>query len=274
MRSGIGIGVASVDDYGFQLLREKIKRDTKFNAPCYEEKHLKRRLAVRMRALNISTYHEYLGFLSKKREEYHRLLRTLTINVTRFFRDPSTYDAIFSQVYPVLTSSRKHLRMWSSGCSDGKEPYSMAMLLLEFLGDRTASYNPIIYASDIDDEILEKAENGEYRESDVEDLDPRYLLKYFDKSPGGYRLKKKVRHLVRFQHRDLITDPMPKCLDLILCRNVVIYFAKDVKEKIYLDFYNALNPGGFLVLGKTETLLGEARDRFRLFNNVERIYVK
>jgi chemotaxis protein methyltransferase CheR len=274
VRSGIDIGVDSVDDYGFQLLRERIKRDTNFNAPCYEEKHLKRRLAVRMRALNISTYQEYLGFLSKKREEYHRLLRALTINVTRFFRDRTTYDAIFTQVYPRLASSKRHIRIWSSGCSDGKEPYSLAILLLEFLDERINSYSPIIYASDIDDEILEKAKKGVYREQDVQDLDPRYLLKYFDKYSDGFRLKKKVRDLVRFQHRDLISDPMPKCIDLILCRNVVIYFAKDVKEKIYLNFYNALNPGGFLVLGKTETLLGEARDRFKLFNNIERIYVK
>ncbi len=263
-----------MDEYGFRLLRERIKRDTNFNAPCYEEKHLKRRLAVRMRALNISTYQEYLGFLSNKNEEYHRLLRALTINVTKFFRDPTTYDAIYKLVFPKITSSKKHIRIWSSGCSDGKEPYSLAMLLLDFLGDKVVDHTPVIYASDIDDEMLRKAKRGVYSKNEVEGLDSRYLLRYFEKYPDGYRLKKKVRDIVRFQHRDLISDPMPKCIDLILCRNVVIYFAKNVKEKIYLNFYNALNPGGFLVLGKTETLLGRAREMFKLFNNVERIYAK
>lgn len=263
-----------MDDYGFQLLRERIKRDTNFNAPFYEEKHLKRRLAVRMRALNVSTYQEYLGVLSRRRDEYNKLLRTLTINVTRFFRDPTTYDAIYKQVFPALTSRKRHIRIWSSGCSDGKEPYSIAMLLLDYLGDRVTEFSPLIYASDIDDEILEKAEKGEYPEREIEGLDSRRLSKYFDRTRNGYRLKEEVRGLVKFQHRDLISDPKPRYLDLILCRNVVIYFAREVKEKIYLDFYESLNPGGFLVLGKTETLLGGAREKFRLFHNIERIYVK
>jgi chemotaxis protein methyltransferase CheR len=263
-----------VDDYGFQLLRERIKRDTNFNAPCYEEKHLKRRLKVRMRALNIGTYHEYLGFLSRQREEYHRLLQALTINVTRFFRDPSTYDAILRQVLPRITSSRRFIRIWCSGCSDGKEPYSVAILLFEYLGKRLWDYHPVIYASDIDDNILAKAEKGEYSPQELDELGARYLFNYFDKTTEGYRLKKKVKDIVQFEHRDLISDSMPQGIDLILCRNVVIYFSKEVKERIYMDFYSSLNPGGFLVLGKTETLLGRARDRFTLFNNVERIYVK
>lgn len=263
-----------MDDYGFRVLRERIKRDTNFNAPLYEEKHLKRRLAVRMRALNVSTYQEYLGVLSRKRDEYNKLLQALTINVTRFFRDPTTYEAIYKEVLPILTSSKRHIRIWSSGCSDGKEPYSIAMLLFDYLGDRIKQFSPLIYASDIDDEILEKAGQGEYSEREVEGLDSRRLSKYFHRTRGGYRLKKEVRSLVKFQHRDLISDSKLKGLDMILCRNVVIYFARDVKEKIYLDFYDSLYPGGFLVLGKTETLLGDARNKFRLFNNVERIYVK
>lgn len=261
-------------DYGFQLLKERIKRDTNFNAPCYEEKHLRRRLAVRMRALNITSYRDYLGFLLKQRDEYHRLLQTLTINVTNFFRDPSTFEAIRKEVLPRILSFKRRIRIWSSGCSDGKEPYSLAMLLLESLGEKIQNYDITIYASDIDDDILAKGREGAYTENEVQDLDLKYLAKYFIKTSKGYQLKDKVKNLVQFEHRDIISDPLPRFLDLILCRNVIIYFAKEVKEKIYLDLYNCLNPGGFLVLGKTETVLGEARNKFKLFNNVERIYIK
>lgn len=263
-----------MDEYGFQLLREKIKKDINFNAPCYEEKHLKRRLAVRMKALNISSYREYLGFLSRQREEYSRLLRALTINVTEFFRDPSTFKAIQNEVLPRIIASRRRIRIWSSGCSDGKEPYSIAILLLEALGGALSRFNPIIYASDIDDEMLAKAEMGEYKEAEMKGLPQDYLQKYFQRTNTGYRVTDRVKRLVKFEHRDLISDPKHRFLDLILCRNVVIYFAREVKEKVYMDFYDSLNPGGFLVLGRAETLLGEAREKFRLFNNIERIYVK
>lgn len=260
-------------EYGFQLLREKIKKYLNFNAPCYEEKHLKRRLAVRMKALNISSYQEYLRFLSRQQDECSKLLRTLTINVTEFFRDPSTFKAIQREVLPRIMS-KPVIRIWSSGCSDGKEPYSIAILLLEALENSPSRVAPVIYASDIDDEMLTKAETGEYGKAEMKGLPRKYLHKYFQRTPRGYRVIDRVRKLVKFEHRDLISDPKLRSLDLILCRNVVIYFAREVKEKVYMDFYHSLNPGGFLVLGRAETLIGEAREKFKLFNNVERIYVK
>lgn len=268
-----------MDKYGFRLLKERIRKDINFNAPYYEEKHLKRRLAVRMRALNISRYDEYLSFLSKEKEEYSRLLRALTINVTEFFRDPSTFEVIRKEVLPRIIESkiengRRCVRIWSSGCSDGKEPYSLAILLLETLGDKIPRRNPIIYASDIDDEMLRKAEKGEYLMEEMKGIRKGYLQKYFQRTSDGYRVIDKLRGLIKFEHRDLISDRKHSSLDLILCRNVVIYFAKDVKKRLYMDFYNSLNEGGFLVLGKTETLFGEARDKFMLFNNIERIYIK
>jgi chemotaxis protein methyltransferase CheR len=268
-----------VADYGFQLLRERLKKDLQFNAPCYEEKHLKRRLAVRMRALNIDHYDDYLHFLNTQKEEYKKLFNALTINVTEFFRDASTFEALRRDVFPRMIKAkaekgRKLIRIWSTGCSDGKEPYSIAILLYDVLGEEITEFSPMIFASDIDDAMLRKAEKGEYLKEDVEGIREEYLQKYFQKTAQGYRVVDDLRSMVKFEHRDLISDRMHSSLDMIICRNVVIYFSRETKEKIYMDFYNALQEGGFLLLGKTETLFGEARNKFKTFNNIERIYVK
>lgn len=268
-----------MDDSGFQLLRERLKKDLKFNAPCYEEKHLKRRLAVRMRALNIQRYDDYLYFLSTQKEEYKKLYDALTVNVTDFFRDTAAYEAIRRDVIPRIIRTKEEkgrtfIRFWSTGCSDGKEPYSLAILLHSALGDKLEKFSPTIYASDIDDDTLRKAEEGEYTSEEMRGVNEEYRLKYFQRTLKGYKVIDELKDIIQFEHRDLISDKMHSNLDMILCRNVVIYFSREMKEKLYMDLYNALQTGGFLVLGKTETLFGEARNKFSIFNNIERIYVK
>lgn len=260
------------DEY-FQILKERVSREIHFNCNYYEEKHLKRRFAVRMRALEVATYREYLEVLDSDREEYSRLLKVLTVNVTEFFRNPETYEAVKEQVLPEIIQDRA-IRIWSTGCSDGKEPYSIAMLLHEVLESEIGRYSIIILASDIDDEALEKAKAGWYPANEMKGVEEDRLRRYFAAENGGYRVRENLKQYIKFEHLDLISDRKHSSLDMIVCRNVVIYLNKEMKEKLYMDFYDALKYRGFLILGKTETLFGEARDKFKIFNNIERIYRK
>lgn len=263
----------SEEEY-FQILKERVGREIRFNCPHYEEKHLKRRFAVRMRALDVAAYRDYLKILESDIEEYARLLKVLTVNVTEFFRNPETYDAIKEQVLPEIIRNSRTIRVWSSGCSDGKEPYSIAILLKEVLGNEMDKYQITIHASDIDEEALEKAEAGWYPANEMKGVGEDRLRKYFLEENGGYRARECLKRCIKFEHLDMLSDRKHTSLDMIICRNVVIYFNKEMKEKLYMDFYDALKYGGFLVLGKTETLFGEARDKFKIFNNIERIYRK
>lgn len=259
----------------YEVLKKKIQKKLGFNAYNYSDAHLKRRIAIRMRALGISSYRDYATYLDKNSNEYEKLKSILTVNVTEFFRNPETYHAIEKQVLPRLFSAdKRNIRIWSAGCSDGKEPYSIAILIKKYLKKaKDKRFFIRIMATDIDEDMLEKGREGWYPEEEMKGEVKKYLA-YFEKENGGYRVKREIKNLVKFKKHDLLSDKMPSLLDMILCRNVVIYFTKETKEKLYLAFYNALNPRGYFIMGKTEMLLGEARTLFVPVNNSERIYLK
>ncbi len=264
-------------DY-FPLLKRKIKDIIDFNCEFYEEKHLRRRVAIRMRALDIASYREYLKILERDRDERIKLSKVLTVNVTEFFRNPETFEVIKRDVLPELiklklNNGSRVLRMWSAGCADGKEPYSLAMLTKEVLKGRDDLMVKIM-ATDIDIDSLEKARLGIYHRNELKGVRRDYIKKYFERDEDAYRIKKELRDMVTFERRDLISDRKYRVVDLILCRNVIIYFSKELKERLFMDFYDSLNMGGFLILGKTENLTGPARKKFTVYNNVERIYRK
>ncbi|RLG57988.1 MAG: protein-glutamate O-methyltransferase CheR, partial [Candidatus Hydrothermarchaeota archaeon] len=151
--------------------------------------------------------------------------------------------------------------------------YSIAILIREYLKKKNNNFFIRIIATDIDEEMLEKGRKGWYSDEEMKGEIKKYL-NYFEKENGGYRVKPEIRNLVIFKKHDLLSDKMPSCIDMIFCRNVAIYFTRETKEKLYLDFYNALNKGGYFVTGKTEMLIGEARQLFVPVNNSERIYLK
>ncbi len=267
----------ATQDY-FPLLRKKIKEIVNFNSEYYEEKHLRRRVAIRMRALDISSYREYLRLLERSEDERRKLMKVLTVNVTEFFRNPETYDVLQRDVFPELIRMKENngsrvLRLWSAGCASGEEPYSLAILAKEVLGKRE-DFRVRIMATDIDNESLNKAKRGVYSRRELAGVRRDYIKKYFERMGESYRVIEELREMVTFERRDLISDRKYRAIDMILCRNVIIYFSKELKERLFLDFYESLNPGGFLVLGKTENLSGEARKKFKIYNNVERIYRK
>jgi chemotaxis protein methyltransferase CheR len=267
------------DDAGFHALMAKITRDRGFQCSSYKDKCLRRRIAVRMRAKGSATHSEYAGILDADPREYDRLVRSLTINVTKFFRNWETFAAIQQKVVPALWERReRELRVWSAGCASGEEPYSLAILLHKYAAERSELSRLdrlSIVGTDIDAHCLEDADGAEYGEAALGDTPAALRQDYFSEAGGRYAMLPEVRRLVKFQCSDLLrSEPPFEDIHLIVCRNVVIYFERAAQDALFEEFHRALAPGGFLVLGKVETLLGTARSMFSPVNARERIFRK
>jgi chemotaxis methyl-accepting protein methylase len=250
-------------DAEFLVLTRKISADCGFACSSYKERCLRRRIAVRMRAKGVHTYADYMRVLDADPDEYDRLLEALTINVTKLFRNWDVYEALASTVLPAIWArGRDRIRVWSAGCASGEEPYSLGVLFHRYAHDRGQPdrlRSLEILATDIDARVLELARGARYEAGAFADTPDDLRARYF--SPGfPATVIPPVRSLVTFARHDLLRDPPPRGgLDLILCRNVIIYFDRESQEMLFERFVQALAPGGFLVLGKVETLLGSAR---------------
>lgn len=258
------------------VLKEKLRLEKGFNSHLYKDKCFRRRLAVRMRARGLQSFAAYAALLDGDPEEYDRLIDTLTINVTKFFRNIEMWTAASDLVVPELMEGSRPVRIWSAGCASGEEPYSISILLKEWAethGGGEDLERVTILGTDIDRGSLAAAERGEYPELSMDETPERIRERWFSAGPP-YRLEEEVKERVRFERSDLISDPTPGEQSLIVCRNVIIYFDRWVQEQLYRTFYDALRPGGFLILGRVETLLGPARGLFRSVNIRERIYRK
>jgi len=265
----------AITDPQLQELAKRINADTGFDILQYKERPLKRRLAVRLRACQLSTYQEYAQRLVQDKSEYPKLLDALTINVTNFYRNPETFKAVSSLVLPSLLAQPEQSRpltIWSAGCSSGEEPYSLAILWREFAGRIGVNRTCRIIATDIDQQSMEKARRGIYDHNSMNEMPPELIKKYFDVSSKYFILTEDIKRMVEYQRFDLL-EPSPfSGLDLIFCRNVLIYFSRQAQEYIFDSFKKSLRPGGFLVLGKVETLFGQAKEYFTTFELKERIY--
>jgi chemotaxis methyl-accepting protein methylase len=265
-------------DVEFAELTAKITRERGFGCASYKEKCLRRRIAVRMRARGVHTYREYAALLDQDAREYELLLDALTINVTKLFRNWETFDAVANDVIPQLwPRNGEYIRCWSAGCASGEEPYSLAILIHREAmqrRDETALSRIMILGTDIDRESLKAAERGTFGEDAFADTPAAIRRRYFSPKPP-HSLDPTVKSMVRFERRDLLHEPAPSGgLDLITCRNVIIYFDRGSQEMLFQRFFDALVPGGFLVLGKVETLLGPTRTQFVPVNPRERIFRK
>ncbi len=267
------------EDPDLELLKKAIKKNLGFNCEQYKESHFRRRINVRVRATNSSNYAEYLKILKKDRDEYRYLIEALTVNVSEFFRNPETYTVIEKEVLPALIESKsnslvKAIRIWSAGCAAGEEAYSLAIMLHRMLGKDFGKYRISIQGTDIDSSSLEKARKGVYSESALKNVDEKTRERYFIKKGGMYQVTNQLKSITHFKQHDLISGPKLNHFDMIICRNVMIYFNKEIQEQLHLDFYKALSQGGFFIIGKAETLLGTAADYFKPYNTRERLYVK
>jgi chemotaxis methyl-accepting protein methylase len=264
----------------FEELTRKISADRGFGCASYKEKCLRRRIAVRMRARGVHTYDDYARILDDDAAEYDRLLDALTINVTKLFRNWDAYASIAANVVPELwRRETAEIRVWSAGCSTGDEPYSLAILFHRYAATTgmLAQLSRVrVLGTDIDRACLAAAERGHFSEGDFADTPADLRARYFTPEPP-FTVLPTIQSMVRFERRDLLTQPPPVesgLFDLIVCRNVLIYFDRDTQERLFETFHKALAPGGFLVLGKVETLLGRARALYTPVDARERVFRK
>ncbi|MFI5280169.1 MAG: CheR family methyltransferase [Gemmatimonadales bacterium] len=255
-------------DEGLRTLLAKIERRG-LSVSSYREPCLRRRLAVRMRARGVHTFGDYASLLDRVPEELDLLLDALTINVTKFFRNPETYAVLRERVVKDLAAQNGRVAAWSAGCATGEEAYSLAILFAAAGGTSRVR----IDATDLDPGALATLERAEYSASAIDDVPKDLAARSFE--PGGppFRVVEGARRLVRAVRHDLTRDAAPSPpYHLIVCRNVVIYFDRPTQERLFERFYEALAPGGWLLLGKVETLFGTARARFRTEDARERLF--
>ena len=265
------------DEPGFLALLKKIEREKGFRCSSYKDTCLRRRISVRMRAKSAATFADYAGILDTDQSEYDRLIQALTINVSRFFRNPETFACVATKVIPELIAARSPLiRVWSAGCATGEEPYSLAVLFREHAisaGDEKSLDRLRIIASDVDREALAVASRGRYADTAFVDTPPAVVERYFPVENGMHTVVPQIRNLVTFEQRDLLDGSGPGGrLHMIICRNVIIYFTRESQERLFERFHDLLLPGGFLVLGKVETLLGRSRELFAPVSSRERVF--
>jgi two-component system CheB/CheR fusion protein len=235
----------------------------------YKTTTFRRRLARRMLLRRSGTLSEYLALCTAEPAEVEALARDILIHVTEFFRDPAAFATLQSRVIPAILEKHRDgapIRVWVPGCSTGEEAYSIAMSLLEGLGDDAERIPVQIFGTDLSAEMIDRARGAIYPESAVQDLPPDYLARYFTRTGAGYRIGKRVRGLCTFATHDLTRDPPFARLDLISCRNVLIYFSQSLQKRVVPMFHHCLHPGGFLMLGKAEAIAGFSE----LFSSVDK----
>jgi chemotaxis protein methyltransferase CheR len=277
MGTSVKMTSAEVEDFlenvAYQKLKRLLQETVGLDCSCYRDEYLKRRFAVRLRATGTNTYSRYVRYLKKNPAEYYLILNNLTINYTTFFRDRDVYVYLEKTILPRLFRSNE-VRIWSAGCATGEEPYSLAILVHKLLGKELSNYQVTIFASDLDEDALAKAVKGEYTRKQLQGLEDSLIDKYFSNSGASYRVKDFVRQLVRFEKQDLMKPFLRKDFDLILCRNVMIFFSRESQQQIHMHFYNALREGGYLVIGKSEILSSELSKKFLCADVNCRVYQK
>ena len=249
--------------------------ETGYDFRHYRESTLHRRIARRLQATGGLSPSLYLTYLQENREEQRRLVKDLTIHVTEFFREPEDWEIVRKTVIPQLldTKARKgtEIKVWSAGCATGEEAYSLAILLREATSDFVPPTS--ILGTDLDTDSLQQAREGVYSKDKLKSVSPdrhkKYFLMVHDEQ---YQISPKIKEGVDFRQLDLVNGTMPEKLDLVSCRNVLIYFSKELQEKVLLKFYEVLRPDGFLWLGKAESLWGKTRELFECVDKGAKIF--
>jgi len=253
-----------------------IKKTVGVDFTHYKRNTIKRRIIRRMLLHKLETLHEYFGYLKDNSGEIHVLYQDILINVTHFFRDPETFEYLKKTLFPRILKNKKTgevLRMWVPACSTGEEAYSIAILIAEIMGDKASSANVQIFATDLSESAIAKARLGLYSRNDLAEVAPRRLQRFFTKVDGSYRISKFIRDLCVFAPHNVFKDPPFSRIDFISCRNLMIYLDTVLQKKIVTTFHYSLNPGGYLMVGKSETI-GVAANLFLQAEKKYKIYAR
>src|SRR6266699_5298230 len=254
---------------------EQVSRQANIDFRPYKSTTILRRISRRMAVTHCSTMHDYLDYLKANPQEVGELVKAFLINVTQFFRDSDAFTYLKSQILPKLIArglERDHtLRVWAAGCATGEEAYSLAMLITELLGPELSQWSIKIFATDVDEAAINFARRGLYSENLLRDVPADYKDRFFERVDHGYRVSKMLRQMIIFGQQDLSRSaPFPR-IDLVLCRNVLIYFTPELQEYVLNQFAFSLSPGGYLFLGKAETVRPN-QSSYELVNKHWKVY--
>lgn len=266
-----------ISDEEFSRISAVLLGKRNFNLGAYKDKCVRRRIAIRIRANHCESVREYCDLLVSHKNEIDLLLKVLTIHVSQFFRNFSTFEKLRLEIIPHLFATarqcgKKELRFWSLGCATGEEPYTLALILAEHFTREMEDVQVRIDATDVDAATIALAKSGIFNHERMLEMPLNYLQSYFSESGAQYELDAEIRSMVSFMTGDMFDDHLYHNCDLLLCRNVMIYLAREQQEKIFRNIAGMLNQSGFLVLGKSEAILGDIRSLFQTICPVERIY--
>src|SRR3954451_7983797 len=265
-----------MSDTPLEILLEHLKKARGFDFTGYKPGTLDHRIRKRMGEVGVSSYVDYLDYLEVNPDEFAFLFNTVLINVTGFFRDEPAWDALASEVVPQLLAGMDEedpIRAWSAGCATGEEPYTLAILLAETLGEEAYVRRVKIYATDVDMEALDHARHAAYSAKDVENLPREIRDRYFVRIHQRYVVRPEFRRAVIFGRNDLVQDAPISRIDLLTCRNTLMYFNAETQAHILARLHFALRPDGLLFLGKAETLLSHS-DLFAALDLKRRLFQK
>jgi len=250
--------VSEADDAEFQSLIDYVQRVRGFDFGAYKRNSLMRRVQKRMQATSVERFADYVDYLEVHPDEFAHLFNTILINVTEFFRDEAAWETLSRVVIPRILQAKRPdepIRAWSAGCASGQEAYSIIMLLGEALGEDGLRQRVKIYATDIDEEALNEARQGSYTLEQIEAVPEPFRQRYFEQNGSRHTFRKDLRRTMIFGRHDLLQDAPISRVDLLACRNTLMYFNAEAQARVLSRFDFALNGGGFLFLGKAEVLL-------------------
>lgn len=250
----------------------RVRRGVDFT--YYKQNTLRRRIIRRMALNKTEKPVDYLNFLRENKAEQDALYNDMLISVTNFFRDTQSFEVLCDNIFPALLSHKtinEPLRIWIAGCATGEEAYSMAICLQEQLGDKSAAIKIQIFATDISETAIAKARSGIYRSTELAGISSSRLQQFFIKQDGSYQVSKTIRDTCVFAHHNLLKDPPFSKIDLVSCRNVLIYLEPVLQKRALTTFHYSLNERGYLMLGKSESI-GNNTDIFQTYRNAEKIY--
>lgn len=243
----------------------------------YRTAYVERRVAARLRALNLHTYRQYTRLLDSSPEEYAKLLDALTINVTDFFRDPPVFQLFRSKIVPEIVERKRRsrhrmIRIWSAGCATGEEPYSIAMAFLSELGAHADGFMLDVIATDLDPNAMARGKLAEYDIAKLKHIPKTDQLKFVDIQGEKFRIRPEVTRHVKFRSLNLFTDEPIHVVDVVFCRNVFIYFTREQQERVLDIFADSIARDGYMVLGRSEKLAASVAGSFEMVSGRDRIY--
>ncbi|MCL2704844.1 MAG: protein-glutamate O-methyltransferase CheR [Spirochaetaceae bacterium] len=248
----------SITDTDFEKMKSLIYEKSGIHFSEINRPILESRLKERLKIANLETVEAYYKLITSNEEEMKILLDSVTTNLTRFFRNQGHMDAFERYIIPELVAFKKKkgnstIKIWSAGCSTGEEPYTLAMIIAEIL---PKEFTASIIASDLSLKSLMTAKTGFYPESRMTGIPENYLSKYFEKTKDGYQVAEKLQKMIRFDYHNLKFDSGLKDLDIVFCRNVIIYFDEAAQENVISKFWNSLSNHAYLIIGHSESLFG------------------